>query len=140
MMRVLNKSFFRSSINGKIISKFICIGEPESTSSDDLCKFVNEELDNFGFKDHMNKLIGFGSDGASNMTGHKRGMVTQLKNDNPEMIGIHCLSHRLELAFKDVIKGEKSFEQLTTLLYSESFYGNPLRYCIHANHIHTICT
>jgi hypothetical protein len=32
------------------------------------------------------------------------------------MIGIHCLAHRLELAFKDVIKGEKSFEQLTTLL------------------------
>ena len=88
----------------------------------------------------MNKLIGFGSDGASNMTGHKRGMVTQMKNDNPEMIGIHCLANRLELAFKDVIKGEKSFEQLTTLLYSESFYGNPLRYCIHANHIHTICT
>jgi hypothetical protein len=57
----------------------------------------------------MNKLIDFGSDGASNMTGQKRGMVTQMKNDNPEMIGIHCLAHRLELAFKDVIKGEKSF-------------------------------
>ena len=54
MMRVLNKSlFFRSCINGKIISKFICIREPESTSSDDLYKFVNEELENFGFKDHM---------------------------------------------------------------------------------------
>jgi hypothetical protein len=57
----------------------------------------------------MNKLIDFGSDGASNMTGQKRGMVTQMKNDNPEMIGIHCLAHRLEVAFKDVIKGEKSF-------------------------------
>ena len=108
MMRVLNKSFFRSSINGKIICKFICIGEPESTSSDDLYKFVNEQLENFGFKDHMNKLIGFGSDGASNMTGQKRGMVTHMKNDHPDMIGIHCPAHRLELAFKDVIKGEKS--------------------------------
>ena len=57
----------------------------------------------------MNKLIDFGSDGASNMTGQKRGMVTQMKNDNPEMIGIHCLAHRLELAFNDVIKGEKRF-------------------------------
>jgi hypothetical protein len=45
--------FFRFCINGKIISKFICIREPESTSSDDLYKFVNEELENFGFKDHM---------------------------------------------------------------------------------------
>ena len=79
MMRVLNKSLlFRSCINGKIISK-ISIGEPESISSDDLYKFVNEELENFGFKDHMKKLIGFGSDGASNMTGQKRGMVTQMK-------------------------------------------------------------
>jgi hypothetical protein len=105
MMRVLNKSLlFCSCINGKIIS----IGESESTSSDDLYKFINEQLENFGFKDHMNKLIGFGSDGASNMTGQKRGMVTQMKNDHPDMIGIHCLAHRLELAFKDVIKGEKS--------------------------------
>lgn len=63
--------FFRSCINGNIISKFISIGEPESTSSGDLFKFVNEELENFGFKDHMKKLIGFGSDGASNMTGQK---------------------------------------------------------------------
>jgi hypothetical protein len=38
------------------------------------------------------------------------------ENDHPVTIGIHCLAHRLELAFKDVIKGEKSFEQLTTLL------------------------
>ena len=37
------------------------------------------------------------------------------------MIGIHCLAHRLELAFKDVIKGEKSFEQLTTLLLGISY-------------------
>ena len=56
----------------------------------------------------MNKLIGFGSDGASNMTGQKHGMVTHMKNDHPDMIGIHCPAHRLELAFKDVIKGEKS--------------------------------
>ena len=105
MMRVLNKSLlFCSCINGKIIS----IGESESTSSDDLYKFINEQLENFGFKDHMNKLIGFGSYGASSMTGQKRGMVTQMKNDHPDMIGIHCLAHRLELAFKDVIKGEKS--------------------------------
>ena len=35
------ESFFRSCINGKIISKFICIGEPESTSSDDLMIYAS---------------------------------------------------------------------------------------------------
>jgi hypothetical protein len=84
--------FFRSCINGKIISK-ISIGEPESTSSDDLYKFVNEELENFGFKDHMKKLIGFGSDGASNMTGQKRGMVLLCKTTS-RVYGIHYFRNK----------------------------------------------
>ena len=45
-----------------------------------------------------------GSDGASNMLGCKSGLATLLKEDHPELISVHCLCHRLELAFRDVTK------------------------------------
>ena len=50
------------------------------------------------------------------MFGKKNGLVTLLKRDHPEVISIHCLAHRLELAFKDTFKSDKMFLKLTTLL------------------------
>lgn len=58
-----------------------------------------------------------GSDGASNMTGVRTGLSTLLREQvNPEMINIHCLCHRLELAFRDVVKKSKLYDKLMTLL------------------------
>src|SRR5687768_15527989 len=44
-----------------------------------------------------NKIINFGSDGASNMGGNQTGIATRLKEINPFMSSIHCISHRLHL-------------------------------------------
>ena len=57
-----------------------------------------------------------GSDGASNMTGVHNGLSTRLRQVFPEMMQIHCLNHRLELAFRDVMKTNKQYEKLMTLL------------------------
>ncbi|XP_062600058.1 zinc finger protein 862-like [Saccostrea cucullata] len=117
--------FFRAAKNGKIISRFVCIGEPNSISSADLYKFVKDSTQENGLEKHMSKLVGFGSDGAASMMGKKTGLVTLMKHDHPEMIGIHCLAHRLELAFKDIFKGDKLYMQLTTLLLGiYYFYKN----------------
>ena len=72
--------------------------------------------------DHMSKFIGFGSDGASNMTGVKAGLVTLLRKDFPEIVGIHCLAHRLELSFRDVVKKDKNYDQLVTFLLGIYYY------------------
>ena len=40
----------------------------------------------------------FGSDGASVMTGVRSGISTRLKADNPYIVNIHCVAHRLALA------------------------------------------
>lgn len=57
-----------------------------------------------------------GSDGASNMLGKKAGLAALIKKDHPEIISVHCLCHRLELAFRDVLKHFKSYEKMMTLL------------------------
>ena len=46
----------------------------------------------------FSKLTGFGSDGASVMTGRLRGVGTRLHRSNPYLIAIHCVAHCLALA------------------------------------------
>ena len=36
--------FIRNCVQGKTITRFVCIGEPQSTSSEDMFAFVNEKL------------------------------------------------------------------------------------------------
>ena len=46
----------------------------------------------------MSRLVGFGSDGASVMTGRHSGVATRIKNRQPIVTSIHCVAHRLALA------------------------------------------
>ena len=60
------------------------------------------------FISFVGKLIGLGSDGASNMTGKKGELATLLKLDvNRELLNVHCFAHRLELAFRYCLKKYK---------------------------------
>ena len=101
---------------GKIVNRFVCIGEPKSTGSEDLFAFVPGKLNDNFLSNHMSKFVGFGCDGASNMMGCKSGLVTRLQEWYPEVVGIHCLAHRLEFSFRDVFKSNKLYGRLSTLL------------------------
>ena len=57
---------------------------------------LNSKLEEF--KVDVKKVYGFGSDGASLMTGCKNGVATQVKGKNPLMVTICCMAHRLNLA------------------------------------------
>ena len=47
---------------------------------------------------NIDNLVGISTDGAAVMTGRKRGLVQQLKAENPTILATHCISHRLALA------------------------------------------
>ena len=53
---------------------------------------------------NMNKLIGLATDGASSMIGSEIGTVTLMKNDIPNLVGVHCIAHREALVISDVSK------------------------------------
>ena len=95
--------FVRSSHKGRLHEKFLCVGEPQSACSEHLFDFVIETLKALEIYAEMGKCVGFGSDGASNMTWKRKGLVTLLKKLFPQIFGIHCLGHRLELSFKDAL-------------------------------------
>ena len=84
--------FIRNCVQGKTITRFVCICEPQSTSSEDMFAFVNEKLNENYLTNHtcMSKFVGFGCDGASNMMGCKTGLVTRLQECYPEVVGVHC--------------------------------------------------
>ena len=78
----------------------------------------------YGFQDNVNisetdlfkKIVAFASDGASVMTGHKSGLVTKLRDKQPHLIGIHCVNHKLELAYKDVFRCYDKLKVIDQLL------------------------
>lgn len=41
--------------------------------------------------------------------------MTLLERDLPELLVVHCLAHRLELSFRDVMKADPLYEKLSTL-------------------------
>ena len=69
----------------------------------------------------LHKVMSFGSDGASIMTGRVGGVSPLLKKENPFMINIHCMAHRLALcssqAASNVATMEKYRQLLTDLYY-----------------------
>lgn len=102
--------FLRTAIDGKVITKFLCVGEPEATTSVALHELIKKKLSGTLISRHMTKIVGFGSDGASNMTGTRGGVITLMRRDYPWLIGVHCLAHRLELSFRDVASKNKTYE------------------------------
>ena len=67
------------------------------------------------------KIIGFGSDGASAMTGEKKGVKGRLKEQNPHIVHVHCMAHRLALCTSQAVNNithlKKYQEWLTSLFY-----------------------
>jgi hypothetical protein len=50
------------------------------------------------------------------LTGNKSGLAALLRRDRPHLVAIHCLAHRLELNFKDVVAKSKLYDKTITLL------------------------
>lgn len=109
--------YVRTCVKGKIQCQFLCIDEPTSTCADDLFDFVNVKMEQYGIaKDIAVRLVGFGADGASNMMGNRTGLTTQLKNCYPHLVVVHCLAHRMELAYKDAMKDCNLYMKMQMLM------------------------
>lgn len=61
-------------------------------------------------------LCGFGSDGASVMTGEKSGVGVRLQEHAPSMLRSHCINHRLALACGDANDNVKYISVIETTL------------------------
>ncbi len=70
-------------------------------------------------------MVGFGADGAGVNTGCKQGIGARLTEKQELLTSVHCMAHRLELAFKDVIGLNNKKLDVTNLLENiYKFYHN----------------
>ena len=95
----------------------ICIEDVKS-DAEVLFKHLTSYLEAKGLD--ISKCLGFGSDGASVMTGRHNGVATRVKKRNPFCISIHCMAHRLNLCSSQASKDIpylKTFEKTMTELY-----------------------
>ena len=117
-----------SAISEKCVrSDFLNITELQDGKAATITEVILEILARLNIP--IQRVMGFGSDGASVMVGRRAGVATLLKQSNPELIAIHCVAHRLALAVAqagDAAPYVKVFKTLLHNLYS--FYDNsPVR-------------
>lgn len=117
--------YVRFATAGKTHVHFVgvqSVQKPDATHITDAVKHLMDSVsvnnDRAGWLD---KLVACATDGASVMTGLKKGVVTQLRQGRPYILGIHCVAHRLELAFSDAFSKNnmtRKVEELLSGLYT----------------------
>ena len=68
---------------------------------------IHQILRNFGLS--FQRVVGFGSDGASTMLGPNSGVAVRLKIRSPSLLPFHCPAHRVDLAIMDVVEDVSPF-------------------------------
>lgn len=106
-----------------IITFFFDIVELHNTTADTILLAITNHLSKYGIKQEYLKinLVGFVSDGASNMLGRKSGVGVKLEKIYPNIILWHYCNHRLELAVSDTLKevhGTNHFQSFIEKLYA----------------------
>jgi hypothetical protein len=88
---------YRRFVNasGNCVTQFIGARSLELTTADGIMDSVLKLMEDRAID--VKEVVGLATDGASVMTGVKKGVATQMKEKNPAMITIHCMAHRLQL-------------------------------------------
>ena len=111
--------FVRYCSQGEPVVKFLGIEAPGKANAQNIHKALEDTFkSNLGLPENelYTRLVCFASDGASVNTGRKSGVVARLKDIQPELVGLHCSNHRLELSYKDVFRKVEQFRAIDVLL------------------------
>ena len=113
------------------VVKYLKLVEPANTKADVILAAINGAFADFGFsaREYKQKMIGFGSDGASVMMGARRGVIELLKVEGQAdwILSVWCLAHKLELAVKDCFKGTFMDNVTETLTFICYFYKGSVK-------------
>jgi hypothetical protein len=98
----------------------------KDAGAENLTQVILEQLKDCGEVDEntvKEKLVGFGADGASVNMGSQNGIGVRLRQLQPSLTIIHCMAHRLELAFKDEIDQKNMRPKFRILPFLEGIYS-----------------
>ena len=78
----------------------------------------------------ITKVMGLATDGAAVMTGVRSGVGVRMKQENPRMVHIHCVAHKLALAVSQAaasVRSVKTYEDTVQSVYF-FFHNSAVRY------------
>jgi hypothetical protein len=78
----------------------------KDSSAVGIVESIKSSFHNIGIDDDsvQSKLIGFAADGASVNRGVREGVIGILQRNQPWIIYVWCVAHRLELSLKDALR------------------------------------
>ena len=105
------------------VTVFLDLIELSSLTADVISSSLMNCLHKYGLHDDIlaARWLGLATDGASVMLGKRSGVYAKLKCLFPNLIGWHCLNHRLELSVSDAVDacaGLNNFKIFIGKLYS----------------------
>lgn len=107
--------YVRFAQRGSVTTQFVSIQAVEKADSQHITQAICTAMDGVD-EQWQTKLVATGTDGASVMLGSNTGVATRLKADKKYIISMHCMNHRLELAFKDAASSTNCHKKLAALL------------------------
>ncbi len=110
--------YTRMSRAGKVKVQFVGIQALKKADAAHITDAICSQMSavSGGEEEWKEKLVACGTDGAAVMTGSKTGVVSRLREERTYILGVHCMAHRLELAFKDVMKTNSHYRKVEDLL------------------------
>lgn len=91
--------YARILCDGKVVNVFLGNYTIDNGTAECVYENLVKVMEEWGIP--ADQLSGFGSDGASVMTGHLSGVGVRLKQLQPALVHVHCVAHRVALAAKD---------------------------------------
>ena len=117
--------YVRSCVKGNISINFIGVHAAERADASSIVEGLKETVETnlkIDWVDISHKMVALACDGASVMLGAKAGVGALLTKEQPSLIAIHCMAHRLELALKDASKKLKLYDKSINVLSMGLYY------------------
>ena len=109
--------YIQTCSSGSISTNFIYCCQVECGTASGIIDAIQRAVKTIcDWPQFIHKLVGLGSDGASVMLGKNNGVIALLQAMQPSVVPVHCLGHKLELAYKDAIKNTALAEKVITML------------------------
>lgn len=109
----------RYSKNASVATEFLSIETLQRATAENIYAAILQSLkEQSGLEpsEIFAKIVGFASDGASVMQGVRAGVAARIKVNQPKLMIVHCVAHRLELGIKDAINQSPLYSQLDIFL------------------------
>ena len=91
-----------------------------SCNSEAIIELVKKDLAAYNL--HISRLMGLSTDGASVMVGKNNGVAAKLRQRNSKLLNMHCVCHRLALAWTDTCQELKYIREVEDVLRQLWYY------------------